>query len=441
MKKAFLFLAFLLSFKSTAQVTIHTTDIDNYWIAYDSIVKTHDFSARIGLINRLYIQKGTPGLHQFMWARQYNDTLYVKLMESYPKFWTSLRPNMAMVKDKQNEIVAAAKRFKELYPPLKPADIYFTIGSFRSGGTIRDNLIMIGCEIAAGMPDSDISEFPTQRLALVFRQQTPAHIVSLVIHEYVHTLQRGNWGNVLASSIREGSCDFITELVLGRTLETSYLTYGRAHAAEVKERFGREMFAKNWNRWLYNTAAFDEGGDMGYYIGYEICKAYYNNSKDKAKAIKEIIRLNYSNEKAVEQFLEKSGYYPAPIDKEKVIKAYNEALPYIVSMDPALDGRTDVDSGITEFRITFSQPMDPENWSVYYTKKGKDYFPFEKVGSMENDNKTFVFKTNIYAGKEYEFIISDDEFSTPDGFKMRNKSFKVHFKTRDFLWPEHISPK
>jgi hypothetical protein len=219
-------------------------------------------------------------------------------------------------------------------------------------------------------------------------------------------------------------------------LKTSYLSYGRAHADEVKDRFRKEMFAKDWDRWLYNTGAFFEAGDMGYYIGYEICKAYYNKSEDKDAAIRDIIRLNYSSEKAVERFLEKSGFYETPIDKKKTIKEYEDNLPYIVSMEPPLNGRKDIDSGTKEFKITFSKPMDPENYSVYYSKKGKEYWPFEKFDRVENDNKTFVFKMDMYAGKDYEFIISNEEFSTTDQFKMRDETFTVKFSTKEFPWEE-----
>lgn len=440
MKKALLSLLLLTALTGKAQVTIHTNDLDNYWTAYDSITQTHDFSKRIALINHWYIDKGSKGLHAFMQARKYKDTLFVKLIEAYPKFWESIRPHTLAMKEKAPEIQQAALRFKELYPQLKPAEIYFTIGSFRSGGTIKDNMLLIGGEIIGGRPDTDISEMPSQRLAHVFQQQTDGHVVSLCVHEYVHTQQKGYMTNLLSASIGEGMCDFITELVLGRPLETSYLTYGRAHAGEVKARFRKEMFSDDWDRWLYNTGAFFEAGDMGYYVGYEICKAYYNKSRDKKKAIKDIIRLKLDSPKAVERFLAESGYYDVPIDKEKILKEYNESLPYIVSMEPALNGKKDVDSGTKEFKITFSQPMDPENYSVYYSKKGKELWPFAKFDRVENDNKTFVFTMDMFAGKDYEFIISDDEFATPDGFKMRDKTFTVKFSTAEFPW-EKIEKK
>lgn len=42
--------------------TIFTSDIDNFWNAYDQIKKTDDFSQKLSLINTLYLIKVPQGL-------------------------------------------------------------------------------------------------------------------------------------------------------------------------------------------------------------------------------------------------------------------------------------------------------------------------------------------------------------------------------------------
>ena len=63
MKRAFLtfFLLFILSFTPKAQKDqkVFTADIDNFWIAYDSIQSTKDSLKQIEFIQTLYIDKGT----------------------------------------------------------------------------------------------------------------------------------------------------------------------------------------------------------------------------------------------------------------------------------------------------------------------------------------------------------------------------------------------
>ena len=91
------------SFSQTSNV-IFTSDIDNFWIAYDSIKTTDNADKKLAFIRNLYIEKGTKGLNAFMKARQYNDTLWVKLIDKYPKFWNSIRSNTLEVKEKTAEI-------------------------------------------------------------------------------------------------------------------------------------------------------------------------------------------------------------------------------------------------------------------------------------------------------------------------------------------------
>jgi hypothetical protein len=50
-------------------------------------------------------------------------------------------------------------------------------------------------------------------------------------------------------------------------------------------------------------------GDLGYFMGYSICKSFYRHSKDKSEAIKTIINLNYPDQSAVTKFLAESKYY------------------------------------------------------------------------------------------------------------------------------------
>jgi uncharacterized protein YjaZ len=66
-----------------------------------------------------------------------------------------------------------------------------------------------------------------------------------------------------------------------------------------------------WNAeakdWLYNGNQSDPA-DLGYFMGYQICKAYMKQATDKPKAIAEILELNVNSRSAVTKFFEKSGY-------------------------------------------------------------------------------------------------------------------------------------
>jgi len=287
---------------------IFTQDIDNFWVAFDSIESTNDYSKKLTFINSLYIEKGTPGLQSFMELRDYNDSLYVRLIDSLPKFWHSVRENTLSIKSKTQELNQAVETLRSLYPELRDAQMYFTIGGLRSGGTTQGNMVLVGAEIATGDSSTNMAEFKNDWLKKVFSKQSIDNIVYLNIHEYIHTQQTGYKKRVMNQCIAEGSCDFIAELVLERPIVTQYLTYGREHAPELKAKFSRDLDSEDLSLWLYNGGQQGEKADLGYYIGYEICKSYYMHAADKKQAIKDIIELNYDDNQAVETFVAKSKY-------------------------------------------------------------------------------------------------------------------------------------
>jgi hypothetical protein len=169
--------------------------------------------------------------------------------------------------------------------------------------------VLVGTEIATGNADTDVSEFPDKRLETFFKTQKTDNIIPFTIHEYVHTQQKGEGTILLGQALAEGACDFITDLVVKAELQHAFLVYGRKHEKHLKERFGKEMFATDFSKWLYNGSTTETVGDLGYFMGYAICKAYYNKARDKKKAIAEIIELDYADTEAVTDFLKRSEYY------------------------------------------------------------------------------------------------------------------------------------
>jgi uncharacterized protein YjaZ len=64
------------------------------------------------------------------------------------------------------------------------------------------------------------------------------------------------------------------------------------------------MHGKKFDNWLYQgDRAKDKPADLGYYVGYKICEAYYKNAANKKQAVKEILEI-----KDFDQFLKGSRY-------------------------------------------------------------------------------------------------------------------------------------
>jgi hypothetical protein len=200
---------------------IVTSDINNFWTAYDSVQKVNDTTLQRSIIQSLYMDKATSGLKNFIVLRQHSAGRHLKNILHYPKFWTSVRPKTLDIEKHLNKIEEVMDRFSKMYPGFRQPDIYFTIGCLNSGGTTLRDRVLIGTEIAAADKTVDASELNSW-LQSVFKVQQD--IVYLVTHETVHTQQKDYGGRKhFNKCLVEGSADFITSLLMEVTQRQSPL--------------------------------------------------------------------------------------------------------------------------------------------------------------------------------------------------------------------------
>jgi hypothetical protein len=406
---------------------VFTSDIDHFWIAYDSVQTTRDSLQQVRFIQTLYVDRGSPGLKAFMQVRNFSVAEWVGLLRRYPKFWRSVRPNTLIVNSQASEIEASITKFNRLYPDLSNSQMYFTIGCLRSGGTVKDSLVLIASEIAAADSLTDVSEFETQWLAGVFRTQNIQNIVPLNIHEYVHTQQkfRGS-SNLLGGALAEGSCEFITELVMGKPRQTQAILYGKEHEKELKAAFAAEMFSTATpTRWLSNGSYAEKVADLGYFMGYTICGAYYRRAVDKQQAIRDIIQLDYTDTVATEKFLLRSGYLTGPFDKAALSAALDKKIPAVIGITPISNGDTTVDPSLKELTIQFSLPLADKGFELDPGAKGKDFFPVLQGAVLSSDKRSLTLQLALLPDREYNFAVV---FISP-GRYLPNP-YSVSFKTR-----------
>lgn len=290
-----LFIFSISTFKIFA-AKIYTSDITNFWVAFDSVKTTNSHSQKIKFISELYIQKATDGLKDFITAREFTAEEWLKNIESYPKFWASLRPQTMFILKNVESLENLSKKFKEIYPEFIEPDVYFTIGCLRSAGTTSKGRILIGAEMGAADNKTDVSELSSWLKNYI---KANSGIVQLVAHEMNHTQQIGSpdsLNTLLSQTILEGSCDFMAELIINKQYIAPHTNYGLTHTKALLKEFYKNKDQITFDNWLYNgNETKKKPADLGYYIGYEICKAYYENAADKAKAIKEIIQLNWQD--------------------------------------------------------------------------------------------------------------------------------------------------
>jgi hypothetical protein len=266
----------------------HTEDILNFWKTFDEA--SPDFSANV--FQEKYIDAGSKGLKGFLKYRIENGKNLSKTVKENLDYYKAIRESSLSIDNKKERFYEYFANLKKIYPEAVFPDVYFVIGAKNSGGTAFDDGLIVGAE----MFGKETNDFKP-RIDIDY-------VDEVVAHELVHFQQNYTSNNtLLAQSIREGSADFICELIAGTHSNVKIYEYGDAHTTELWKEFVTQMNGNNWTDWLYSSKDKSRPKDLGYWMGYKITKAYYNKADDKKKAIKDILNIKDFN-----SFLTNSGY-------------------------------------------------------------------------------------------------------------------------------------
>lgn len=433
MKKAFLVIIISsltsVSFAQKIKQSFVSTDIDNFWIAYDEIISTKDSIKQYSLLKELYLNKGTQGLKSLIEVRNYTDKDFVDAINKYPKFWNSIRLNTLNAKSLYPEINSNIQKLKKAYPELKPSTIYFTIGAFRTGGTTHGYKVLIGSEVSLADKTTIIDELPIWRQPFYKTQNPINEIALLCTHEYIHTQQKEIVHNLISMCLYEGVAEFISCKVTDKKSDAPAIEFGKANQKIVIDKFVSDLFIMTNNySWLWGENLNDlKVRDLGYYIGYEICERYYNLSKDKTKAIKELIELDYTNEKEIERIVNITKLLPKTL--EELNYDYEKQRPTVIQMTPFENGSQVVKSGLTKITIIFSEPLVTYITGVDFGPLGQEYFPKIKPERVfGEDGKSWTFEADLKPNQHYQILISNN-FRKENGVRL--KPYLIDFKTAD----------
>jgi len=430
MKKAFILTLVLLANLALAQKNIVTTDIKNFWKAYDQIKATKDSATQINIIQNSYINKGTPGLKALMEVRNYTPQGFIYAINHYPKFWSSVRANTLKVGDYGQKIENAIASLNKLYP-LKTAKIYFSIGALRTGGTTLADKVLIGTEISMADDKTDTEElqknFP--HLVSFFKTRPIDGLVFTNVHEYVHTQQKTTIGNTLLTQVvLEGVAELLAEKALKVSSPNPQMAFGKANDAKIKTAFEKEMFSSSVANWLYNSPNNEfKMRDLGYYVGYAICEKFYNLSKDKKAAVKEMIELDYNKEEDLIAFVEKSKYFEKPLLVYK--EAFEKSRPEVIGIKEFENNSQNVNTNTKTVTLYFSQPMNINARGFDYGPTGeKNVLMVQRVIGFSQDKRSFSYEVKLEPNRHYQSVVTE-RFSNENGIPL--KAFLINFKTAE----------
>jgi hypothetical protein len=396
-----------------------TTDIDLFWNAYDIIIKETDTVRQERMIDSMYLSQGSVGLEKIIEARNYTAQEYVSLINRHPKFWSSIRKNTLKSKEIADEMNVGIQKLKMIYPALKPAKIYFTVGAMRTNGTTQDSLVLIGSELAMAEKSTDVSEFEgrTKQWLENYISTNPIDkVVLLNLHEYVHTQQKAMPNGLLYQVLYEGIAELVSVKALGVVSSTPAVEFGLENPL-VKQKFEEEMFYEKTYEWMWSNAPNEfDVRDLGYYIGYYIADSFYNQSANKAQSINDLIQLDYGNPTVIDAFIDGTNFFSKSIETLRAEDSLKR--PKLIGIQQFENGSNDVNYKTKKITIRFSEPLSQNHTGVDYGPLGENTFPKVLARTWSEDSTLWTLDVELEPEMKYQIMISNN-FRNELGFPLQ----------------------
>jgi len=277
---------------------ILTGDVTRFYEVYEA-AGGHPTAEQL---DRDYLAPGTAGLHEFARLRNVTGARIAANIAAHPEVYTGARRCLSVLPGVKRRLTASFAKLAALYPEAKFPPVTIVVGRGRPVGITDASAVTIGLEALCAVDFWD--------------PNVETRFVRTVAHEYGHIqqptalqlLEPGDPGaTVLLMSLMEGTGEFAAELIAGGVGQYQHAAWTKGKEAEIEAAFVRDQDKTDLSAWLYNGPGdAAHPGDLGYWVGYRIVKAYYTNARDKRAALKEIFEM-----RDPKGFLAKSGWTPA----------------------------------------------------------------------------------------------------------------------------------
>lgn len=286
------------------KAVFHTEDIHHFWQAYDLAQKDTAHAGEI--YTTYYFNKASAGMNDYMALKVGSLKQFVQHINSHPAFYASIRSNTQRVDDFKKKFLQSFRKLKEIYPAAAFPDVYFVIGAFTSAGTVSGAGLLIGVNQVCKDDKTVTRELSEQQQLLMNQLEV---LPNTIAHECIHFQQDSIVSDTtnLSYAIREGMADFIGELISGQTSNPKIHAWIKGKEKQVWQKFQAGMYQNRYNDWIANYSNPGPGGfpDLGYWVGYAICRSYYETASDKKQAIYDMLHI-----RDFRQFLKNSHWDP-----------------------------------------------------------------------------------------------------------------------------------
>jgi Predicted Zn-dependent protease (DUF2268) len=251
-------------------------DVSRFYAIYDA-TSGHP-SAEV--LQRDYLDAGTQGVRDFIPLRIISAARLAEQIQKDPGDYDKARSCVPALPSIRMRLGPIFRKLGRLYPEARFPPVTILVGRDNTGGVSSASGVLIGLEVTCATlrPGQTITD----------------RFVHLIAHEYAHVEQSEFDGEptLLRQCLVEGVAELIAELTSGEISNSQLLSWTRGHEREIGESFLRDADGTDRSNWLYNGLGTpQQPGDLGYWVGYRISRAYYYRAHDKRAAIRDLLRL------------------------------------------------------------------------------------------------------------------------------------------------------
>jgi hypothetical protein len=292
---AFLALSCAAQSAPSPSIEIQTDDVTRFFRIYEA-AGGHPTAEQL---QREYLDLGTAGLRHLARVRNVTGERIARAIGAEPELYTNARSCMAALPRIRGRLDVAFDELLALYPEAQKPPVTIVVGRGRPlaiagpGDGVQIGLEAMCSGIAARFFDANVDD----------------RFVHVIAHEYIHAQQAPALANnehpvVLERSLVEGVADLVGELISGGIANVAVSASAKGRETEIETKFAADVDKTDLSDWVDNTTP-ESVGQLGYWVGYRIAKAFYQHAPDKRAAIREMIQMTDPH-----AFLAKSGWYP-----------------------------------------------------------------------------------------------------------------------------------
>ena len=245
----------------SAETMIHTDDVDLFYKVYDAA----DGHPTAEQLQRDYLDAGSEGLHNLAKLRNVSGVRIADTLSKHPELYVKARGCTAALPRVRERVEVALRNLVRLYPQARTPPVTIAVGR--------------GKPVGVGSPVTGL-QIGLEALCSAewMNPNVEDRFVHVIAHEYAHVQQvrelvDDEHPTVLERSLTEGAAEFVAALTSGKTGYAHFDALTKGREREIETAFVADVDQTELSRWVDNST-MEKGNDLGYWVGYRICKAY-----------------------------------------------------------------------------------------------------------------------------------------------------------------------